>query len=292
MFSRSFPSILLVVGTFASLQALQCEAKVGETCHLQYYHKGVSGPEPENMNECHPWQKNACCKNATVGSAEQIRKAYGKNWEWDRCETKSKYPKMSAACYRYFVQEACFYECEPAAGLFRKYAPDEIHDPNMHHSKFNPSDDTHNKWEMHRMPIRADYCDAWYRACRNDYFTAAGNGSFWAGINTTAPEFPQCDKMGKIFTGGKQLCEVMWGGSFKYEEDLDMGYTMWFFTQDNPNDITTARRKAKKEGKAFNPPGCSNLDSNANGPASTTQLSWLTLTAIPIFSAAAWYETR
>ena len=28
------------------------------------------------------------------------------------------------------------------------------------------------------MPIRADYCDAWYQACYNDYFCATDGGSY------------------------------------------------------------------------------------------------------------------
>lgn len=25
-------------------------------------------------------------------------------------------------------------------------------------------------WEIYRMPIQAQYCDAWYEACKNDYY--------------------------------------------------------------------------------------------------------------------------
>jgi folate receptor len=69
---------------------------------------------------------------------------------------------MSDACQRFFVQESCLYECEPSAGLFRKY-------PN--------NSDPEKLWQMFQMPIKKSYCDAWYDACLNDYF--CGQGSFF-----------------------------------------------------------------------------------------------------------------
>ena len=47
---------------------------------------------------------------------------------WDRCGP------LSPACERFFVMEACFYECEPAAGLFRRYPTSDFtaHDREGH----------------------------------------------------------------------------------------------------------------------------------------------------------------
>jgi hypothetical protein len=33
----------------------------------------------------------------------------------------------------------------------------------------------HNSWEIHQMPIKASYCDAFYNACKNDLFCGHGN---------------------------------------------------------------------------------------------------------------------
>jgi len=57
---------------------------------------------------------------------------------------------LSQSCERFFVQEACLYECDQSASLFRKYAP---------HLAYN--DTEANEWEMQGMPIKGDYCDAW-----------------------------------------------------------------------------------------------------------------------------------
>lgn len=127
-----------------------------DQCHLQYNHKDEPSPEDDKMQECHPWKENSCCHSDTVQSVDTINEAYGAGFEWDRCGP------MTQACERFFVMEACFYECEPSAGLFRKYEPDS-------------TDPEKNEWQMEKMPIKKSFCDAWYTACYNDYFCGKGN---------------------------------------------------------------------------------------------------------------------
>merc|ERR1711862_197773 len=55
-------------------------------------------------------------------------------------------------------------------GLFRKFHP----------SIYNESNPDHNEWQMHGMPIKASYCDAWFTACRKDKFCASAGGSFFS----------------------------------------------------------------------------------------------------------------
>lgn len=150
-----------------------------EDCHLQYFHKEKPSPEPETFTECHPWKDYACCHRDTVSSAQKLKESYGAEWHWDRCGP------LSPECERFMVQEACFYECEPSAGLFRKFNTqqydarcDPSHDTyDQNWQEANCNGDAHNAWQMHNMPIKASYCDAWYTACKNDYF--CGSGSFW-----------------------------------------------------------------------------------------------------------------
>ncbi|CAJ1956809.1 unnamed protein product [Cylindrotheca closterium] len=130
-----------------------------DKCHLNYFHKEIPSPEDDNMSECHPWQNNACCNSDTVESGSALNAAYGPGFEWDRCGP------MSQACERFFVQEACLYECEPSAGLYRKFKEDQFDDPD------------YNEWQLFKMPIKKSYCNAWYDACKNDYF--CGKGSFF-----------------------------------------------------------------------------------------------------------------
>jgi folate receptor len=133
--------------------------KTVDECHLNYFHKDEPSPEGDGMKECHPWKNNGCCHSDTVGSVDQIKEGYGEGYEWDRCGP------MTQACERFFVMEACFYECEPNAGLYRKF-----NDSETDHSDFN-------EWQMHKMPIKKSFCDSWYTACYNDYF--CGKGSFF-----------------------------------------------------------------------------------------------------------------
>jgi len=133
------------------------------SCHLDYYHKTVPSAEGDNFTECHPWKEKSCCYQNTVKDVKSINEAYGEKYHWDRCGP------LSQACERFFVQEACFYECSPNIGLFRRFHP----------GSFNASNSSHNPWEVEGMPIKASYCDAWFTACRNDYFCDEGGGNFF-----------------------------------------------------------------------------------------------------------------
>ena len=159
---------------------------VPNQCHLDYFHKDAPTAEGANFTECHPWHASSCCHEATVVTPTKLNEGYGAGYEWDRCGP------MSQACERFFVQEACFYECEVNAGLYRRFT-DEQHfacsakgvadgatvtlpsgaSYTCTKSAFGGNEE--NKWELYRMPIKASFADAWYRACSNDLFCGSGN---------------------------------------------------------------------------------------------------------------------
>ena len=190
-----------------------------DMCMLQYYHKqgddgSYAAPSPENKDahECHPWKDNACCHSATVNSVTAINEAYGEGYHWDRCGP------LSNACEQFFIQEACFYECSPHAGSYRRYddktvaafaafmaetgtgegpcytsvydPDDAMYQGNFLHEGINYPKSVFygdgcygpNRWQMYKMPIKASYCDAFYTACMDDHFCAAAGesgGSFF-----------------------------------------------------------------------------------------------------------------
>lgn len=37
-----------------------------------------------------PWNKKACCEDATVATKDVIKDAYGDHWHWDRCGPMSE----------------------------------------------------------------------------------------------------------------------------------------------------------------------------------------------------------
>lgn len=141
----------------ATTRALFGDDKTVDTCHLDYLHKDTPSPEGDGMTECHPWKNNACCDKTTVSSVTSLNENYGEGYEWNRCGP------MSQACERFFVMEACLYECEPAAGLFRKYDDSQ------------QDEEGFNKWQIEKMPIKRSFCNAWYDACRADYFCGKGD---------------------------------------------------------------------------------------------------------------------
>eukprot|EP00730_Choanoeca_flexa_P018567 TRINITY_DN9033_c0_g1_i4.p1 TRINITY_DN9033_c0_g1~~TRINITY_DN9033_c0_g1_i4.p1 ORF type:complete len:306 (+),score=36.32 TRINITY_DN9033_c0_g1_i4:154-1071(+) len=135
-----------------------------DDCKLEFFHKTAPSPEPDSFTECHPWKDYSCCSQQTVETATKLKESYGPEYHWDRCGA------LTPACERFFVQEACFYECEPSAGFFRRF-PKPV---------FDPSNETHNAWELYQMPIRADYCNAWFDACRHDRFCASDGGNYFS----------------------------------------------------------------------------------------------------------------
>jgi folate receptor len=196
-----------------------------DTCALQYYHKSGGGqqpgdyhtgtiappsPEGDSFTECHPWKESSCCHSAVVTTPQAINEAYGAGYLWNRCDGWEEGYKMSDACERFFVQEACMYECDPHSGSYRRYTDGEADAFEAWVAAGNPGDysfppetdpiwqgtfehngNTYqksvfrgngvygpNKWQMFEMPIKASYCDAFYTACKNDYF--CGDGDFWA----------------------------------------------------------------------------------------------------------------
>ena len=189
-----------------------------DTCQLQYLHKqGADGsyaapsPESDASHECYPWKDNACCHSETVNTATAINEAYGPGYHWDRCGP------LSNACEQFFIQEACFYECSPHAGSYRRYDDKTVaafaafmaetgtgegpcytgvydKDDAMYQGTFEHDGATYqksvfygdgcygpNRWQMYKMPIKASYCDSFYTACKDDLFCAnagGGNGYF------------------------------------------------------------------------------------------------------------------
>eukprot|EP00656_Telonema_subtile_P037281 TRINITY_DN4146_c0_g1_i1.p1 TRINITY_DN4146_c0_g1~~TRINITY_DN4146_c0_g1_i1.p1 ORF type:complete len:338 (+),score=65.83 TRINITY_DN4146_c0_g1_i1:115-1128(+) len=166
-------------------------------CHLDYLHKSVPTPEGEGFQECHPWKSGSCCTKDTA-NATFLLHGYGEEWRWDRCG------KLSPACERFFVQEACFYECSPHIGLYRKWGGHACNETaggcsNTYNATCDPYSPTHiagacpaehNTWEVHKMPIRQGYCDAWMTACAKDLFCAQGGGNFFECARYSPTEAP------------------------------------------------------------------------------------------------------
>ena len=91
---------------------------------------------------------------------------------------------------------------------------------------------------IENVPICADYCNAWFNACKDDY-TCFEN---WLeeydpslGI-TTCPDSYTCRTFGEVYRDGKGLCDTIWGTVYSYSTDADNCTVMAFNnTMPNPN---------------------------------------------------------
>jgi len=152
---------------------------------------------------------------------------YGKGYNVHGCGT------LSPQCEKYFVEEGCFYECDKNMGKWRKHA--DCTTPNS-----TKAGD--NGWQIEAMPIKASYCDGWYEACKLDTVCAGPTFNIFEqpeclALNDKNNNTAGCKKFGDIYKSGKDVCEVMWGGSFKYETDESKGYVMAFTAGTvNPNN--------------------------------------------------------
>lgn len=143
--------------------------------------------------------------------------------------------QLSSACEKFFIEEGCFYECDHNVGKWRKH--DDC-----------GSDGTGNEWEIEGMPIKASYCDAWYEACKGaNNRLCIGSASeegkpvytyFGQPACATAEGSLGCKRIDEVYTSGKHICETMWGGSFKYEDDTSKDAYVMSFTEGtaNPNN--------------------------------------------------------
>mmetsp|Transcript_24952 Transcript_24952/g.55363 ORF Transcript_24952/g.55363 Transcript_24952/m.55363 type:complete len:276 (+) Transcript_24952:560-1387(+) len=143
-------------------------------CLLEYYpenHLDYSVTQTTgDWGECQAYSQHSCCKNTTVASFETVNQAYGPEYHIDRCGP------LSQACENYFMNENCLYECDPTAGLYRRYSQAMV----AADVAANGSMTWTNEWELYKMPIRASFCNAWYSACYDDLFCSVGGGDFFS----------------------------------------------------------------------------------------------------------------
>ena len=91
---------------------------------------------------------------------------------------------------------------------------------------------------IENVPICANYCDAWFDACKDDY-TCFENWleeyNPFLGITTCPADFT-CRTFREVYRNGKGLCDTIWGTVYSYSADADNCTVMAFNnTMPNPN---------------------------------------------------------
>ena len=90
------------------------------------------------------------------------------------------------------------------------------------------------------VPICASECDAWYEACKSDLICVE---NVISGYNVTenyvkeCPVGKECINYTRMYGSAENLCNRMWGDSYKYvKKDGDNCMKFWFAPgTDNPN---------------------------------------------------------
>jgi hypothetical protein len=122
--------------------------------------------------------------------------------------------KLSSACEQFFIEEGCFYECDHNLGKWRKH---------------DDCDGGDNGWEIKDMPIcmgsgSSEGAPQYGYFAQPDCHTEQGTAG--------------CKRIDEVYTSGFHMCETMWAGSFKYENDTSKdAYVMSFDVgTTNPNN--------------------------------------------------------
>ena len=119
--------------------------------------------------------------------------------------------------YVHAQDEECFYQCEPMLGHFEIGMTGYIQG----------------------VPVCAEYCDAWFNACKGDT-TCAENWledfDFAADGTNTCPNNSQCVTFQEMYGSSQGLCNRMWSSAFYYETNTANCTVMRFnSSQPNPN---------------------------------------------------------
>ncbi|XP_069794870.1 riboflavin-binding protein-like [Narcine bancroftii] len=177
--------ITFLGASFAILSlVIHCQ---GENCLPGKYHKSSPGPEP-GMSECQRFSQSSCCfsnytEELAVSPLTRVNHVY-----WDRCSP------LSSRCEVYMKKVDCFYHCSPIAFNW-----------------INPN----NSYAILNVPICENYCDDWFAACINDQTCVRNWISGWEWDEHGNYCRNECIPYHQMYRNGKDLCESMWGTSFK-----------------------------------------------------------------------------
>lgn len=192
-------------------------AESEEICIKGRYHKDKPSLETDEYKACSPWKNHTCCTVNLDRELAQNDSPSQYNQTWHHCGS------LSQECLKFWKRQECFYQCSPYVYKWQ--------------SSNNPE-------AIEGVPICANDCNLWFDACRDDKICVENV------LEDECPANKSCKKFAEMYKDGKELCEKLWGSSYKYTEEnakKDNCMVLWFPPgSENPN---------KKVKKAFNS-GC------------------------------------
>ncbi|XP_006265571.1 riboflavin-binding protein [Alligator mississippiensis] len=154
-------------------------------------HKEKPSPEPD-MHECTLYSKSSCCDADFTAQLDHSPVIKVNNSYWNRCGNLSK------SCEDYTKKIECFYRCSPYAAHW-----------------INPNYTA----AIEFVPLCQNFCDDWYEACKEDLTCVRNWLTDWEwddnGVNHCKSD---CSPYSEVFANGTELCQTLWGHSFKVSE--------------------------------------------------------------------------
>ena len=98
-----------------------------------------------------------------------------------------------------------------------------------------------NSGELLSVPVSADYCNAWFEACKNDKtcvenFDDLVYHNISVDLTSSCPPNPNCRTYREVYGDGRGLCNKIWGSDYVYSTDRDNCTVMAFDnSMGNPN---------------------------------------------------------
>eukprot|EP00794_Sanderia_malayensis_P015406 gene15406-16978_t len=184
IFGVLFVACNIMIAIDAQLPAAQC--LTGE------FHRTQPGKETASYKACHLYKDNTCCTAKFTEQLSHVPIQKIGNFSWTTCGN------ISSKCDAFMKEIECFYQCSPNVGYWKGQY----------------------KGSFVGVPLCSTFCDDWYEACKmektcaknwiTDYDkSATGENKCKAGAT--------CQDFSVVYGSGKQLCESMWGQSFKYQ---------------------------------------------------------------------------
>lgn len=179
-------------------------------------HKHEPGPESQLYKQCTPWKTHACCTEDTTKDIHNNERRYGINR--NHCPER-----LSEKCDKHFMQDFCFYDCEPNLGPWVVAV-----------------NQTRRKERIINVPLCASDCNQWFSDCENDYTCVKNwirdfrreNG------NNICPVNQPCKTFKEIYHNASTFCETVWDGSWKYTPNDQPCMRLWFNgSTGNPNEL-------------------------------------------------------
>ena len=90
---------------------------------------------------------------------------------------------------------------------------------------------------IQNVPVCADYCDAWFDACKDDLTCVEdwlADFDYAIDGNNSCPANSTCVTFREMYGNGEGLCNRMWGTAFHYSTDTD-NCTVMAFNNSMPN---------------------------------------------------------